>query len=56
MGYFMGHIAALGLTEFQRCALLGNAIDQNLATTLIRYSLSDAPQPSCSMACTVGSR
>jgi hypothetical protein len=55
MGYIMGDTAAPGLTEFLRCALLGNAIDQNLATALVR-SLSEAPQPSCCMACTVGSR
>ncbi len=55
MGYFMGDTAAPGLTEFRRCALLGNAIDHNMATALIR-SLSDVPQPSCYMACTVGSR
>ena len=45
MGYFMGDTAAPGLTEFQRCALLGNAIDQNLATALVR-SLSETSQPS----------
>ena len=28
MGYVMGDTAAPGLTEFRRCALLGNAIDQ----------------------------
>ncbi len=55
LDYFMGDTAAPCLTEFQRCALLGNAIDLNLATTLIR-SVLDAPQPSYCMACTVGSR
>ena len=42
MGYFMGDTVAPGLTEFQRCALLGNGVDHNLATALIRI-LSDAP-------------
>ena len=55
MGYIMGDNAAPGLTEFQRCALLGSAINQNPATALIRI-LSDAPQPSCCMACILGSR
>lgn len=50
MGHFMGDTTAPGLTEYERCALLGNAIGHNLATALVRR-FSEPSEPSCCKAC-----
>lgn len=48
----MGDTAAPGLMKRQRCALLGNAFDQNLAASLTA-AFSDVPTPLCCLACAI---